>query len=175
MGLGPPGFSENNVLLDEVGFGGVKMWFTLDSAWMFHRRVGAGLWMGMNRRASDRGCNQGGQFTFIGVSCSPSHLNEVAYFIGAQLPILLWGERAYSFHLTPRGGFLAGQLELDDDEDAPFQNTGIVGGAVSFQSFTYHIGSSISFMHAPSSAPGELGRGHDYGGLYFTLSTSLDG
>jgi hypothetical protein len=162
LGLGPRGFAENNALLEDSGYRGVKFWVTLDAAYMFHRHVGAGLWLGMNRRSSQPGG-------------SSARLNEAAYFIGAQLPILLWGRRAYAFHATPRVAFLGGQLELDDDENAPFQMTAIFGGALSFQSFTYHLGSSIGFLHAPAGAPGELGRGHDYGGLYFTLGGTLDG
>jgi hypothetical protein len=163
LGLGPRGFAENNALLEQVGYGGVKMWATLDGAWMFHRHVGAGLWMGMNRLSSTPQNNPIGR------------LNEVSYFIGGQLPILLWGARAYAFHATPRVAFASGQLDIAEGEGAAFQHTGMFGGALSFQSFSYHVGSSISLMHAPAGEPGEIGRGHDYGGLYFTISGTLDG
>jgi len=162
IGFGTRGFAENNTLLDEVGYGGFRFWATLDGAYMFHRHVGVGPWLGMNRRSS-----------------RPEHdersLNEVAYFVGAQVPVLLFGKRPYAFHATPRLAFTSAQIEIDNAADAEFQNTAMFGGAVSFTSFTYHVSSSMAFMHAPTGPPGELGRDHDYAGLYFTLGGTIDG
>ncbi len=159
--MGTAGFSEHNSLLSTAGYGGVKMWFTLDGAYMLHRRFGLGLWTGLNLRSSFP--NRG-----------PS-LSESAYFVGVQAPVLLVGKRAYSLHITPRLGFASGQLELDNDKDAKFQNTAMFGAAVSFTSFTYHIGGSVSLMRAPTGPPGELGRDHDYGGFYVSLGGTIDG
>ena len=166
LGLGTRGFGENNQLLDEVGYGGLRFWATLDGAYMFHRHVGVGPWLGMNRRSSrppdyDRPFDRS--------------LNEVAYFVGGQVPVLIVGERLYALHATPRLAFTSATIEIDNQVDAEFQNTAIFGGAVSFTSFTYHVSTSISFMHAPAGPPGEVGRDHDYGGLYFTLGGTIDG
>jgi len=162
LGFGTRGFGENNQLLDEVGYGGFRFWATLDGAYMLHRHVGVGPWLGMNRRSS-----------------RPEHdersLNEVAYFVGAQVPVLLFGKRPYAFHATPRLAFTSATIEIDNNVDSEFQNTAMFGGAVSFTSFTYHLSSSVAFMHAPAGPPGEIGRDHDYAGLYFTLGGTIDG
>jgi hypothetical protein len=170
LGLGTRGFAENNSLLDEVGYASAKMWASMDVAWMAHRHIGVGLWMGMNRRSS-------GSSNF-----ATRGLNATSYFIGGEAPILLWGKRAYAFHVTPRLGFLSGQLDITQDTDltgeeeaSEFQNTAIFGGAVGFHTFTYHLGVNIGFLHAPAESPGELGRNHDYGGLYFSLGGTIDG
>jgi hypothetical protein len=52
LGFGSRGFGENNQLLDEVGYGGFRFWATLDGGYMFHRHIGVGPWLGMNRRSS---------------------------------------------------------------------------------------------------------------------------
>lgn len=163
IGLGPDGVAGNNAILDEVGYPRVKLWLDLDAAYMFHRHVGVGVWMGTNRRAAqpDEGAGVG--------------LNAVSYFIGVEVPILLWGPRAYAFHLTPRGGFLSGQVELANPDDAPYQKTGIFGAGLSFNSFTYHLGSTIAYTYAPAPAPGGLDRAHDHGGFCVSLHGSIDG
>jgi len=161
MGFGTAGFSEHNSLLSTAGYGGVKMWFTIDGAYMLHRHFGLGLWTGMNLRKSHP--NSG-----------PS-LSENAYFVGLQAPILIAGKRAYALHITPRLAFATGQLELDNDKDAKFQNTAMWGGAVSFTSFTYHVGGSLGLMRAQTGPPGEIGRDYDYGGFYVALEGTIDG
>jgi hypothetical protein len=163
LGVGPRGVSSNNALLDEVGYTAVKMWVELDAAYMFHRRVGVGVWMGMNRRSGQPAEGQG------------SKLNAAAYFIGVEVPILLWGERDYALQLVPRGGFLSGEIELDNFEEAPFQKTGIFGAGVTFNSFTYHVGGGIAYTYAPAGSVSELGRTHDYGGFCVMLQGSIDG
>ena len=182
IGLGPRGMASNNALLDAIGYPSVKMWAELDGAYMFHRRIGVGLWMGMNRRSSQpKQTNPNTQPPCITTPCPTfsveqgARLNAVSYFIGAEVPILLWGPRDYAFELVPRGGFLSGQLEIDNEEDAPFQKTGIFGGALTFNSFTYHVGASVAYTYAPVSSLSQLGRTHDYGGFYFMLQGSIDG
>ncbi len=162
LGFGTRGFGENNQLLDEVGYGGFRLWATLDGGYMFHRHIGVGPWLGMNRRSSQP-------------ENGDRSLNEVAYFVGGQIPVLILGERPYALHVTPRLAFTSAQIEIDNNADAEFQHTAMFGGAVSFTSFTYHVSTSIAFMHAPAGPPGELGRDHDYGGLYFTLGGTIDG
>jgi hypothetical protein len=161
LGFGTYGFAENNALIQEMGYGGVKVWSTIDVAWMFHRRVGAGLLLGMNRLSSQPD--------------NAPDLNVASYFVAAQLPILLAGNRTWAFYVAPRGGYAAADLDFDNEQPTDLQHTGTFGGAVSFQSFEYHLGSSIGFMHTPTGALGELGRSMDFGGLYFTLGGTIDG
>jgi hypothetical protein len=89
--------------------------------------------------------------------------------------VLIVGEHRYALHATPRLAFTSAQIELDNGVNAEFQNTAMFGGAVSFTSFAYHVSTSVAFMHAPAGPPGEVGRDHDYGGLYFTLGGTIDG
>lgn len=161
LGFGTYGFSESSQLLSEMGYAGLKTWATIDAAWMFHRRVGGGLLVGMNRRSSQP-------------EAAPN-LNVTSYFVTAEIPILLGGNRVWAFYLTPRGGYAAADLELDNDVSTDLQHTGTFGGALSFQSFAYHLGSSIGFMHTPTGPLGDAGRSMDFGGLYFTLGTTIDG
>jgi hypothetical protein len=164
LGLGSPGFSRNAALLGDMGYPKVKMWATTDVAWMFHRHVGAGIFMAVSRRSGSL------------PRTSEGALDDVGWFLGAELPILLWGTRDYAFHFMPRGGWSAGQVEIDNAVDAELQHMGFVGGALSFQTFTYHVGSSIGFLHSvPEPELGELGGGHDFGGIYVTLGGSIDG
>jgi hypothetical protein len=72
-------------------------------------------------------------------------------------------------------GGCAGSPEVGPSRDAEFQNTAMFGGAFSFVTFSYHLGSSIGWMGAPAGSPGELGHTHDYGGVYFTLEGTIDG
>jgi hypothetical protein len=166
IGVGTRGLSGNSALLSELGYSSAKMWMTIDGAWMFSERVGAGLWMGLNRRFADDddGLKRG--------------LNVVSYFVAAQLPLLLAGNRYWAFHATPRVGYATGTITLSDfggDTSAEFQHTGAFGGALSFQSFYAHLGASIALMHMPTGAPGPLGRDMDYGGFYFSFSGTIDG
>jgi hypothetical protein len=166
LGVGSPGLSRNASLLGEVGYPKVKFWATTDVAWMFHRHVGAGLFLAVSRRWGQASERSGGQ----------GSLDDVGWFLGAEVPILLWGTRAYAFQLTPRGGWSAGHVEIDNRADAELAHGGFVGGALSFQTFTYHLGSSIGFLHSvPEPVLGELGGGHDFGGIYVTLGGTIDG
>lgn len=161
LGFGTYGFSENSELLTQMGYAGLKTWATIDAAWMFHRRIGGGLLVGMNRRSSQPE--------------SAPDLNVASYFVTAQIPILLGGNRVWAFYVTPRGGYAAADLEFDNDVSTELQHTGTFGGALSFQSFKYHLGSSVGFMHTPTGALGDAGRSMDFGGLYFTLGGTIDG
>ncbi len=161
LGFGTYGFAENNAILSDMGYAGAKMWATIDAAYMFHRHVGAGLLIGMNRRSSEPD--------------STPALNVASYFVAAELPILLAGNRLWAFYVTPRGGYAAAELELDNDIASELLHTGTFGGAVSFQSFKYHLGSSIGFMHTPTGPLGDTGRSMDFGGLYFTVGGTIDG
>jgi len=171
MDFGGRGLLENNRLLTEVGYSSFKLWAQFDGAYMVHPRVGVGGFLGMNRRASDPGGLTRG-------------LNTYSFYLGAQAPIHLWGERAYTFQFTPRLGFLGGAVTSDDDDfddfndgsnDSRAQYTAIFGGVVSFQSFTYHMGVSAGLLFAPAGRPGEAGRPHDFGGLFLGINTTLDG
>ena len=161
LGLGPPGLSGNTSLLRTEGYGGIKLWTTLDAAYMFHRHVGAGVWFGLNRRAS-------------APEIGPS-LNEVSYFVAAQAPIMIVGSRAFALHVTPRIGYAAGKVELDTAAESDFQHSVIWGGAIDAISFKYHVTGGIALMRAETGPPGEAGRDHDYGGFYVTLGATIDG
>jgi hypothetical protein len=162
IGFGGPGLQENNNLLNDLGYGRAKMWAMLDAAYMFHRRIGAGIFMGMNRRSSQ----PGGQTV---------DLNAYGLFFGAEAPIMIWGKRAYAFHLTPRVGYLNGTVQIGNGIEPESQHAPIFGAAASFQSFTYHLGASLGWMFAPAGSPGELGRDHDFGGIYGALGGTIDG
>lgn len=161
MGAGTYGFGPSNALFTELGYGGVKLWTTMDVAWMFHDRVGAGVLIGMNRRSSQP-------------DNAPA-LNVASYFVTAQLPIRLAGDRLWAFYLTPRGGYAVGDQEFDNDTPTVINHMVTFGGALSFQSFAYHLGGSVAWMHTPAEAQGELGRSIDFGGLYFMLGATIDG
>lgn len=163
VGFGPRGFSENSALLSDLGYGDLKIWTTMDGAWMFHERVGAGLFMGLNKRFSRDD------------DAVHNNLSVVSYFVGVQLPVLLAGNRYWAFHVTPRGGFAAGRVALEGPPASEFQHTGTFGAAVSFHSFFAHTGASVAFMRTPTGPPGEVGRDMDYGGVYFTIAGSIDG
>ena len=162
LGVGPRGFGPNNALLDKVGFPAVKSWFVMDGAYMISQRWGLGVWGGLNRRSSASNASSVG-------------LNAVAYFIGAEAPVALWGQHDISLHVTPRVGFLSGEVALDNARETEAQQTAIFGAALSMQSFLYHFGGTIAYTYAPAGSPGELGGNHDFGGLYFALTGSIDG
>jgi hypothetical protein len=166
FGLGPRGFAENNALLESVGYGAPKLWATIDAAWMFHRYVGAGVVIGMNRLYSR------GSATGFGRDLS---LNEYAMLVGAELPIMLLPERLFSVYVTPKAGFAAGKVEIGNFDNVSYLETGFFGATVGVATFTYHLGSSVTWLYAPAGPPGDLGRNHDFGGIYFTLDASIDG
>lgn len=168
MGFGGRGLLDNNRLLTEVGYASFKFWAGFDGAYMVHPRIGIGGFLGMNRRASDPD--------------GPTRsINTYSLFGGAQAPIHIWGERAYTFHVTPRLGLLGGSVSSEafslDDEDAGghAEYTAIFGALASFQSFTYHLGVSAGWLFAPAGRPGEAGRAHDFGGLFLGINATLDG
>jgi hypothetical protein len=67
-------------------------------------------------------------------------------------------------------------VEFEGGADADLHHMGFVGGALGFQTFTYHLGSSVGFLHTiPEPEVGDLGGGHDFGGIYVTLGGSVDG
>lgn len=133
---------------------------------MFGKRLGFGAFMSMSHRGSS-------------TESGPT-LHSTGYFVGPELPIVLAGNRRWTFHATPRVGYanvatsvtFAGSNGSSPDR----QSTGVVGGALNFQSFEYHMGVSVGFMHAPAGAPdGSIARTMDYGGLYFAVGGSIDG
>ena len=135
LGFGSFGFSETSSILSDLGYAGAKMWVTLDFAYMFHRHIGVGLWVGMNRRASHP----------EGVPA----LGATSYFLCAEVPILLGGNRSWAFHLTPRGGYAAADLRIGNGVSGSLEHTGTFGGAVSFQSFEYHLGGAWASCTRP--------------------------
>lgn len=161
LGFGTPGFSGNTSLLSTEGYSGFKLWTTLDMAYMFHRRIGAGVWFGLNRRAS-------------APDVGPA-LNESAYFVAAEAPIVLVGSRTFALHVTPRLGYAAGKVEVDTAADGVFQHAFMWGGAIDAITFKYHMCGGIALMRAETGPPGEAGRDHDYGGFYVTLGGTIDG
>jgi hypothetical protein len=161
LGLGTAGFSENESLLRASGYGGVKLWATYDFAFMIHERVGAGLWTGLARRSA-------------APELGPA-LGEVAYFVGGEVPVLIAGRRAIALHAVPRVGFAAGKLASGDASNVDFQTALMWGGAVTLTSFDWHLGGTIAFMRASTGPAGEVGRDHDYGGLYFAVGGNLGG
>ncbi|MFP6686729.1 MAG: hypothetical protein VB934_18555 [Polyangiaceae bacterium] len=161
LGFGTRGFSENDTLLAESGFGGLKLWSTLDGAYMIHPRVGAGLWMGLNRRLAEPD--------------ESARLHEVAYFIAGQAPIHLWGDSLLSLQVAPRLGFATGMLELGGDGGGHFDSGVMWGLGASAMSFDYHLSATASFMRAQAGPPGLLGGDHDFGGLYFAIGGLIGG
>jgi hypothetical protein len=159
LGLGTPGFSEESELLKLEGYGGAKLWVLVDGGYLFHPKLGIGAWGGFARWSS-----------------SPSErapaLNEMAYFVGGEVPIKL-GSRAISFVAAPRIGFCSGQVEIGGD--APFQSAFAFGAEIGVASFKYHVGGSLGILRAPVSPPGELGRDHDFGGFYVVIGGLIDG
>ncbi len=187
VGLGPPGFSENAVLLREQGHAPVKLWAAFDGAYAVHSRVGVGVWAGLSRGASRHAGSA------YGIYPSGASLNEVGYYVAAQAPVRVWGDRDLALELVPRVGYAAGRLSwnLEADEsdspsvsgssrearrlEAPMQHTAIFGAAVTLTSYAYHLGLDTGLVFAPVGAPGELGQSHDFGGFYFAFGGTIDG
>lgn len=163
LGVGPRGFGPNNALLDKVGYPAIKSWYVMDAAYMISQRWGLGVWAGLNRRSGDAD------------RVSSLGLNVVSYFVGVEAPVSLWGQHDIALHVTPRVGFLSGQVEFDNARNAASQQTAIFGAGLHLQSFLYHFGGSIAYTYAPAGSPGELGGNHDYGGLYVALTGTIDG
>lgn len=159
LGMGPTAFSEQTDLLRLEGYGGVKLWAALDGGYLFHPNIGVGAWAAISRWSSSP------------YEQAPA-LGETAYFIGGEVPIRL-GSRAVGVLLAPRIGFSSGEQSLGGD--APFQDALSIGAELSLISFKYHIEGSIGFLRASVPPPGELGRAHDLGGLYFLFGGVIDG
>ncbi|MCC6552809.1 MAG: hypothetical protein IT372_07275 [Polyangiaceae bacterium] len=159
LGLGTPGFSEETELLRLEGYGGAKLWATLDGGYLFHPNVGIGAWVGLARWSSSPH------------DVAPP-LSENDYFVGAEVPFKL-GTRSISFVGAPRVGFATGQVEIGGD--APFQSAFAYGVEIGVASFRYHIGGSVGILRAAVPPPGELGRDHDLGGFYVVIGGMIDG
>ena len=183
VGGGPPGLAPESTLLALEGYGGAKLWAMIDGGYMIHERIGVAAWMGMNyRRSAPR---------TAGTSTAPSRtapaLVDVAYFVGAEAPILVVGTPELAFRATPRLAFVSGQLGFEaapdlygfvnpeQDATAPFQNGALWGVELSLTSFIYHIGGSIGLLRGVVGPTGDLGRDHDHGGFYVTLDGAIDG
>jgi hypothetical protein len=158
LGAGPPAYSDETELLRLEGYGNLKVWLSLDAAYMLHKNVGLGAFTALSTRSS-------------APDGAPA-MSEPAYFVGAEAPIKL-GSRAVSVLLTPRVGYAAGQVQFTGD--VPFQSALAFGVDVGVFSLKYHFGGSVGFLRAAVPPPGEVGRDHDYGGLFFMLGGILDG
>ncbi|MBI4951284.1 MAG: hypothetical protein HY908_04570 [Myxococcales bacterium] len=183
LGGGPAGFSPQTTLLALEGYGGGKVWATLDGAYMPHERIGIGAFMGLNSRSSEPSTS--------GYYRSAPTLRDVAYFFGAQAPVLIVGSRDVALHATPRIGFVSGRLAFEEDSseypvaygsaalapvaETPFQNGVLWGAELSLTSFTYHVGVALGLLRGVVGPTGDLGANHDHGGLYFLAEGSIDG
>ncbi|MCC6526971.1 MAG: hypothetical protein IT373_30265 [Polyangiaceae bacterium] len=183
LGGGPAGFSRQTTLLALEGYGGGKVWATLDGAYMPHERIGIGAFMGLNSRSSEP--NTSGYY-----GRAPT-LQDVAYFFGAQAPVLIVGSRDVALHVTPRIGFVSGRLAFEEDSseypvaygstalapvvETPFQNGVLWGAELSLTSFTYHVGVALGLLRGVVGPTGDLGENHDHGGLYIMAEGSIDG
>ena len=158
IGLGPPGFSAETKLLRVEGYGGAKLWGMADGGWLFHENVGVGGWAAFSFWSSSPG--------------EAPQLTENAYFLGGEVPLRL-GSRAISLVLAPRIGFATGQLELLGD--AAFQQALAFGADLGVTTFKYHLTGHVGILRAATGPPGEVGRDHDFGGLYFVFGGTFDG
>lgn len=158
-GAGTRGFSGQNDALEVEGYDGAKIWFGLDGGYFLRPNIGVGAWAALSLWSTQP------------YSAVP-RLNEVAYFAGAQVPLKL-GTRSIAAVFSPRLGVCAGVLSLGGE--APYQIAPVFGGEVSLTSFKYHIGGAIGWLRASAPPTGQLGRDHDFGGVYFVLGGSIDG
>jgi hypothetical protein len=161
IGVGPPAFTEETRLLRLDGYGGVKVWFEADGGYMpelASRHVGVGLW---------------GAISYL--TSSPSDiadsLEELDYFVGAELPIRLGG-RALALMFAPRLGFAGGKVSLG--AGVPSQNAFVWGAQLGAFSSDYHLGGAIGMLSAAVGPPGSGGRDHDLGGLSVTVGGMFD-
>jgi hypothetical protein len=158
LGLGPPAFSDETRILHLEGYQGAKLWVMLDGAYFVHPNIGLGVFG-----------------TFTSWTSSPGDapgLSELAFSGGGQIPIK-FGTRAISFVAAPRIGFAAGKLDLGGG--GSFQPAFAFGVDLGVVSFKYHVGGSVGIMRAAVPPPGEVGRDHDYGGLYLAIGGTFDG
>lgn len=158
IGIGPPAFSSETSLLHLEGYGGPKVWGFVDGGYLFHRNVGIGAWGSLASWSSHP-------------SNAPG-MAENSYFIGGEIPVVL-GSRAFSFVAAPRLGYATGQIAFTGSTS--FQSALGLGLDLSATSFKYHVSGSLGFLRAAVSPPGEVGRNHDYGGLYVAIGGTIDG
>jgi hypothetical protein len=161
VGFGPPAFSPETSLLRLEGYGGGKLWIELDGGFMTNlagRHVGAGLWGGVGRWVSPGGA-------------SAPALSETDYLVGLEIPVR-FGSRDLALLATPRVGIAHGSPDLGGE--ARLQSGFVWGAQASAVSSRYHLSASVTFLSAVIDPPGEVGRPHDLGGLYFALGGLLD-
>lgn len=161
LGFGPPAFSAETSLLRLEGYGGGKLWIEIDGGYMtslFGRHVGGGLWGAVGRWVSPGGPS------------SPA-LSETDYLVGLEIPVR-FGSRDLALLATPRVGVAHGSPDLGGD--APMQAGFLWGAQASAVSSRYHLSASVTFLSAAIEPPGEVGRPHDLGGLYFAVGGLLD-
>jgi hypothetical protein len=161
IGLGPPAFSPETSLLRLEGYGGSKLWIEIDGGHMsslFGRHVGGALWGAV------------GHWYSPGSSSAPP-LHETDYLAGVEIPVR-FGTSTIALLAAPRVGVVLGSLSLGGE--ARSQSAFAWGAQVSAVSSRYHLCSSVSFLSAVVDPPGDLGRSHNLGGLYFSVGALLD-
>jgi hypothetical protein len=161
LGFGPPAFSQETSLLRLEGYGGGKLWLEIDGGYMTSlagRHVGGGLWCAVGRWVSPRGG-------------SAPPLRETDYLVGLEIPVR-FGSRDIALLATPRVGIAHGSIDLGGD--ARLQSGFVWGAQASAVSSRYHLSASATFLSAVVAPPGEVGRPHDLGGLYFSVGGLLD-
>lgn len=161
LGFGPPAFSQETSLLRLEGYSGGKLWLEIDGGYMTSladRHVGGGLWCAVGRWVSPR-------------SGSAPPLRETDYLVGLEIPVR-FGSRDLAFMATPRAGIAHGSIDLGGD--ARLQSGFVWGAQASAVSSRYHLSASVTFLSAFVAPPGETGRPHDLGGLYFSVGGLLD-
>jgi hypothetical protein len=161
VGFGPPAFSPETTLLRLEGYGGGKLWVEIDGGYMtslFGGHAGGALWAAVGRWISP------------GSGSTPS-LSETDYLVGLEIPVR-FGSRDLALLAAPRVGIAHGAPDLGGD--ALLQSAFLWGAQASAVSSRYHLSASVTFLSAAVAPPGEVGRPHDLGGLYFALGGLLD-
>ncbi|MEO7092648.1 MAG: hypothetical protein ABI175_05315 [Polyangiales bacterium] len=162
LGMGAVAQSEHNDVLAKEGYGGSpRLLAEIDATWMASEFFGIGAWGSYGHRSKQPTNN------------SPE-LRESTWMVGVQAPIV-FGSTSSSFRLmlTPRVARAWSTLSLGSGGTS---NPGwAYGGDLGIYSPRLHFGAAMGYLAAPTSAPGDLGRPYDMGGLYFLIGGMIDG
>jgi hypothetical protein len=162
IGMGGVAQSEENDALAKEGYGGSPRFIAMvDGTWMASEYFGIGAWGSYGHRTKQP-------------STGSPELRETTWMLGLQAPIV-FGSRSNSFRLmlTPRLARAWSTLSLGNGGTS---NPGwAYGGDLGIYSPRLHFGAAMGYLAAPTSAPGDLGRPYDLGGLYFLIGGMIDG
>jgi hypothetical protein len=162
LGMGGVAQSEQNDALGKEGYGGSPRLIAMaDGAWMVNEYFGIGAWGSYGYRTKQP-------------SARSPELRESTWMLGIEAPIV-FGSTSNSFRLmlTPRIARAWSTLSLGNGGTA--NPTWAYGGDLGIYSPRLHFGAAMGYLAAPASAPGDLGRPYDLGGLYFLIGGMIDG